>query len=155
MVASAWAQTETSTPSPATTNNGFWQADLSGGSYAVRIISITSVSQHEYVVEGGIKVTEVVIDTMGAAVVRFYYMEPFAAATPDGIGQGTIEAVAERAREVASRVGLKTNLVTKTYPATTHAHTIEYSLDSKESLAKLFASARHAFISGNAATFRP
>ena len=73
----------------------FWQADLPGGSYTVALDQITSISKHSYIIDGNISVTEVVIDTSGNALTRFYYLEPAAQGTSDlaakisPAGQGT------------------------------------------------------------------
>ena len=44
---------------------GFWQGSLPGGSYAVALSRITSISKHEYLLDGNLIVTEVTIDTIG------------------------------------------------------------------------------------------
>ena len=42
----------------------------------------------------------------------------------------------------------------KTYPTTTHAHSIEYRIENEEQLKQIFSSAQSAFESGVAATFK-
>jgi hypothetical protein len=44
--------------------------------------------------------------------------------------------------------------VTKNYPTTTHAHTVEYRLESKAEISKLFDSADRAFRTGQGATIK-
>ena len=44
--------------------------------------------------------------------------------------------------------------VVKSYPATTHTHTIEYRVASEEQLKQILGSAREAFESGRSATFQ-
>lgn len=124
-----------------------WKCELPGGTYEVALRSIVSVSTHEYLVDNVARVTEVNIDTMGSMVVRFYYLEPNTPTSPLGLGQSTLNKLQELAGEAASRTGQDEvwKKVLKNYPATTHAHTIEYRVDSKESLSKLFKSAEEAW----------
>ena len=53
-----------------------WRCTLPGGAYMVRISSIVSVSQHQYLVDGAIRVYEVTIATDSSTQARFYYIEP-------------------------------------------------------------------------------
>jgi hypothetical protein len=125
-----------------------WRADLPGGTYEVAIRSILSVSTHEYLVDGVARVTEMNIDTPGNLAVRFYYLEPIVPNSPVGIGQTTIDKVQEMAEEAAGRVSPGQppwEKVVKSYPTSTHAHTVEYRVDSKEQLQNLFNSAEQAF----------
>jgi len=124
-----------------------WRCELPGGIYSVALRSIVSVSSHEYVVDAAARVTEVNIDTNGSMTARFYFMEPNTLTSPLGLGQSTLDKVQELAKEAADRTGQSDlwRKVVKNYPTTTHAHTIEYRLDSKEQLKKLFESAETAF----------
>src|SRR5215210_5374856 len=124
-----------------------WRCELPGGIYSVALRSIVSVSSHEYVVDAAARVTEVNIDTNGSMTARFYFMEPNTLTSPLGVGQSTLDKVQELAKEAADRTGQSDlwRKVVKNYPTTTHAHTIEYRLDSKEQLKKLFESAETAF----------
>jgi hypothetical protein len=45
--------------------------------------------------------------------------------------------------------------VVKSYPTTTHAHTVEYRLVDRESLNKLFDSIEEAWLNGRAGSFKP
>jgi hypothetical protein len=136
---------------------GLWKADMPAGTYLVSLARITSVSQHEYVVEGAGKVSEVTIDTEGSAIARFYFLEPLVPQAPGGVGQSTINLLQEKAEEAAGRIGGDEiwKKVVKTYPTATHAHTIEYRLSSRDSLNKLFASAERAWMTGKGETFKP
>ena len=147
------AQTPGQTPAPAATPAGvtaipMWRANLPGGSYSVALRSIVSVSTHEYVVDGAARVTEVNIDTTGAALVRFYYIEPNTPNAPAGFGAATIEKTQQLLQEGANRTGQAEDAwkkVLKSYPTTTHQRTIEYRLPSKEAVQKIFDSAEAAF----------
>jgi hypothetical protein len=132
---------------PAPTNIAMWKCTLPGGTYEVAVRSIVSVSTHEFIVDNAARVTEVNIDTFGNTVARFYYLEPITAQSPLGIGQSGIDKLHELAQEVSSRVGLEEvwKKVSKSYPTSTHAHTVEYRLDSKDEITQLFTSAETAF----------
>jgi hypothetical protein len=133
----------TATPPP--TNILMWRCNLPGGSYSVALRSIVSVSSHEYLVEGSVRVTEVNIDTSGNALARFYYIEPAPVNTPLGIGAGTIEKAQQLLQEGAERSGQDVwKKVVKNYPTTTHSHTIEYRVADKATLTKLYESAESA-----------
>jgi len=102
---------------------------------------------HEYVVDGAARVTEMNVDTTGNALARFYYLEPITPQTPLGIGQSTINKLQELATEASTRTGQEEvwKKVSKTYPGSTHAHTVEFRVESKDELIKIFKSADAAF----------
>ena len=56
----------------------FWQASLPGGEFVVALDRISSISKHEYVLDGNLLVTEVSIDTNGNALTRIYQITPVA-----------------------------------------------------------------------------
>ena len=118
--------------------------------------AIISVSRHEYVVDGVARVTEVNVDTQGNMAVRFYYIEPNTAKAPLGVGQSALDRVSDLAKEAAQRAGGADvwKRVIKSYPTTTHAHTIEYRVESDEELKKIFASVQNAFESGRGETLK-
>jgi hypothetical protein len=153
------AQEPTPTPS-ATPLPGaaipLWRCVLPGGTYEVALRSIVSVSEHEYLVDGVARVTEVNVDTVGNMAVRFYYLEPMTPNSPVGLGQTAINKAQEIAQNLAERTGQEEvwQKVVKNYPTTTHAHTIEYRLDSKDALDKLFKSADEAFRKNRTGAFK-
>ncbi len=146
--------TPSATPDPS--RQPLWRCDLPGGTYEVALRNIVSVSSHDYVVDNVARVTEVNVDTTGSMVVRFYYLEPVKPATPSGIGQSALDRVQDLAKEAAGRVGVDQvwQKVSKNYPTTTHAHTIEYRLETKDQLTKLFTSVEQAWRLGQPAVFK-
>lgn len=134
-----------------------WKAEMPAGDYIVRLTSITSVSMHEYLVDGTAKVAEVNIGTRGSELVRFYFIEANAPSAPNGIGQSGIDKVKEKIQEGSERLGTDQmwQKVSKNYPTTTHAHTVEYRVGSKEVLLKLFKSVEDAWLKGTGGTFKP
>ena len=126
----------------------FWRCELPGGIYVVNLATVTSVSTHEYVVNpGAARVTEFTIGTTGAVVARFYYVEPMVPKSPVGFGQSIIDKVQEKAEDAADRTGVEEvwKKVVKDYPLTTHAHTVEYRLDSVDQVKKLEKSIEDAW----------
>ena len=89
------------------------------------------------------RVTELNIDTTGNALTRFYYIEPLTPQTPLASVQTAMQHAQETAEQAASHLGQEPpwKKVVKSYPTTTHAHTIEYRVDSKDQLQKIFQSA--------------
>ena len=109
--------------------------------------SIVSVSLHEYVVDGAARVTEMNVDTVGNALVRFYFLEPMIPRSPVALGQSLVDRAQEQAGQAIARTGQEDawKKVSKSYPGSTHAHTIEFRVDSQDELRKLFTSADRAF----------
>ena len=138
------------TPSPTPVSPGRvpqWRATLPGGSYVVALRSIAAVAIHEYVVDGAARVTEMNIDTTGNTVVRFYFLEPVIPQSPSGLGQSALNKLQDLASQASARTGQEEvwKKVSKSYPGSTHAHTIEFRIETKEQLQKLFQSADQAF----------
>lgn len=148
---------QTPAPTPDTpSDRGVWRAELPGGTYVVALTAITSVSTHEYVVDNAARVTEVTVATIGSVLGRFYFLEPNVPDAPGGLGQSTINFVQEKLTEGAERTGSDAwKKVVKNYPASTHAHTVEYRVDSKQTLQKLYKSVETAWLRGRGATFKP
>ena len=138
----------------------FWRAELPGGTYTVALAAITSVSIHDYLVDGSLAVTEVVIDTGGSTTCRFYSLNKVNVPTPGGIGQTTIQEGLKQADRLAQTATGTTSgtapwkQVVKNYPATTHARTVEYRLDTKEDCEALFNSADEAWRRNNTRIFQ-
>lgn len=139
--------------------NRFWTASVAGGSYMVQLDRISSISRHEYLLDGAVIVDEVTIDTLGQALARFYFIRPV---TDEARGNATGNAASrlvDRARDLAERnagrVGMDVqNMVVKKYPETTHAKTIEYRVLSQGQLNALYSSVRTAWENGRGREFK-
>lgn len=156
----ASAQTPSPTGTPTLAPNSrqpIWRCELPGGTYEVALRTIVSVSIHEYVVDGVARVNELNVDTQGNIAARFYFLEPLTAKSPVGVGQSAIDRISDLAKEAGQRVGAEEvwQRVVKTYPTTTHAHTIEYRVESEDRLKQIFRSVQGAFESGKSAVFTP
>ncbi|MEO8045570.1 MAG: hypothetical protein ABI674_11755 [Spartobacteria bacterium] len=159
LVITAAARAQTPSPSSSATpvpRTPYWRCELPGGTYEVAIRAIVSVSSHEYIVDGAARVNEVNVDTQGNMAVRFYFIEPTAAKSPLGVGQSAVDRMSDLAKEAGQRVGADRiwERVVKTYPTTTHAHSVEYRVESEEQLKQIFTSAQSAFESGVTAIFK-
>jgi len=119
--------------------NGFWEVELDGGRFVVRLDTISSVSEHQYLVDGA-RVYEVTVDTTGSQAARFYYLEPATDGGPLSMGQAAMERAKELAKTVTARTGTDAvwDDVIKIYPDTTHARTAEYRLQDRDVLTKIY-----------------
>ena len=133
---------------------GFWQGTLPGGEYLVALSRITSISKHEYLLDGNLIVTEVTIDTLGDTTMRVYQITPAAQ-------YGTLNTgrkIVERGKDLLDRAGQRTgadinNMVHKQYPTTTHSKTIEFRVKDVGTLNALYSSARSAWMNGQGRKF--
>lgn len=147
------------------TKDHWWDCTLPGGNYCISIGKITSVSMHQYIVKAPTqsptavplpsRVYEVNVATDAALVTRFYYIE---AATDGGIAN-TVKTGLDRLNDVANQAAERTGSVKywlqvqKDYPTTTHAHTVEYRLDSLDDLNRLYGSVKRCWLVGRGARF--
>jgi len=143
-----------------------WKCVLPGGTFEVALRSVTTISSHEYVIEGGIKITEVVIETSSSSTEnRFYYMQA-PGQNAGGVAGSAVDAVQSRAQAAADHVtavmggnttasDLLNTTVVKSYPTTTHAHTVEYRMASLADLTSLFNSIEAAWTSNTNTSFAP
>ncbi len=153
------AQAQTATPAPATGTttsrpDALWQCTLPGGTYLVALRSIASISTHEYIVDGAARVTEFTIATNSTVEARFYYLEPLATSALSGNPAASALAMAQQhLADVSSQAGAEPvwMKVVKNYPTTTHAHTVEYRLSTKENLQQLYQNLSQAWTTGKGA----
>lgn len=142
----------TNEPQDTAQRNRFWQAALPGGHYMVALERISSVSRHQYVLDGAVIVDEVTVDAVGQALARFYYIEPITKQTGGAAGEVAgrlVDRGAELLDGAARNAGTNIHeMVVKKFPQTTHARTIEYRLMSKQELGALHNSVRTAWETG-------
>ena len=136
-------------------NNRFWQGNMNGGEIMVAVDRIGSISKTQYLIDGGIIVNEVVIDTLGGqSLTRIYHLAP----ATEGTSSNAAAKIVDRAKELidnsAARAGTKMHeMVQKTYPATTHAHTVEFRVMHLEDLDALYSSLKATWVTGKGRTF--
>jgi hypothetical protein len=139
-------------------SNRFWQASLPGGHYMVALDRISSVSRHQYVLDGALLVDEVTVDALGQALARFYFIQPITDAARGNSTGAAAARIVDRATELVDKAGRTAGvdihqMVVKKFPETTHSKTIEYRLLSAEELGALHNSVRSAWENGRGRKF--
>ncbi|MGF1656482.1 MAG: hypothetical protein ACFCU3_05820 [Verrucomicrobiales bacterium] len=130
--------------------NPVWKIDLPAGTFLVNLSAITSISTHQYVVDGVMLVDECTIGTTGGLIARFYSVGSINPEMPLGVGETVLGSLREKAQEVRERLdtaGLS-NAVVKNYPTTTHAQTVEYRLANVAEVQRVYTSVERALLSG-------
>jgi hypothetical protein len=134
----------------------FWEADLPGGNFLIALGAIRFVSINQYIVDGNVRVHEVDVGSDSSSLARFYFLELVAASG----GVTAASTLLERAKGIAESVAERTGTepvwkqVQKNYPTTTHAHTIEFRLEYRSDLERLYASVKNAWLNGQGARIR-
>ncbi len=140
------------------TRDGLWDGRLKGGSYLVRSNQIVALSKHEYVADGTARVVEVNLTLNSNLTVRFYFLEPvrLEGGGVIGAGQQAIDRARALVQDAAGRVSptLTEPKVVKSYPVSTHAHTVEFVLGSEDRLNSLHASLERSFRTGQGRIWR-
>jgi len=119
---------------------GFWECVTSGGKFVARLDQITSLSEHTYLIDGGVRVYECTVGTDGGLIARFYYLEPVTNNSPLTTGKATLDRLKGLANQGTTRTGQGDvdTIVTKHYPDTTHAKTVEYRLKYKDTISRIY-----------------
>ncbi|MCD8071190.1 MAG: hypothetical protein LUE08_07405 [Akkermansiaceae bacterium] len=123
------------------TQGAYWSVCFGGNAenapyILLRLNSVTSVSKQRYLLNGTMSVWELSIDTTGNNAIRIYYIE-----TPGSGSSSTVSNVSSAVSRLGGstyvqRAGLLNGAecVTKTYPESTHAHTVEFRVKNVEAL---------------------
>ena len=119
---------------------GFWEVVTSDGRFVARLDQIASVSQHQYLIDGGIRVYEVTVDTDGVQTARFYYIESVNESSSVTTGSATFNRIKDLANQASEKAGMGNldSIVTKHYPDTTHAKTSEYRMSNKATIDQIY-----------------
>lgn len=129
--------------------DGVWTGSLKGGRYLVKCGQIIALSKHEYVADAAARVVEVNLTLSSNTAVRFYYLEPvrMEGTGAVAVGQQAIDKARQMVQDAANRISptLTEPKVVKSYPASTHAHTVEYVIKEEARLNSLFDSLERAF----------
>lgn len=151
------AQTTSPPPQETESNPAFWQATFeNGGHYLVKLNQISSASKHEYIGNGAARVIEITIGCDTAVVARFYFLEPVGKDSPISAASTIINRAEDVAKNAAGRVSPTASRlnVVKDYPNTTHAHTVEYVVQSEAVLNSMFGSLMQAINTGRGRTWK-
>lgn len=143
------ADDEESKAEESDSNRRFWQASVPGGHYMVALGSITAISMHQYVLDTQLLVTEMVIDTNGRSLARFYYVTSVA----EDSGSASAARIVGKGRELLDRAGQRAgtnalDLAQKNYPTTSHAGMVEYRLLDLRDLNAFYKSVQSAWETG-------
>jgi hypothetical protein len=127
--------------------NGFWEVVTSAGRFVSRLDQISSVSQHEYLIDGAVRVFECTVDTDGGQTARFYYLEPITDSSSITTGSATLNRLKDIANQATTKVGVGDvdTVVTKHYPDTTHAKTSEYRMKNKATIGQIYDHVRRVW----------
>lgn len=129
--------------------DGIWNGTMTGGRYLVKANQIIALSKHEYVADGAARVVEVNLTLSSNTCVRFYFLEPVKLEGNGAVavGQQAIDRARAMVQDAATRISptLTELKVTKTYPVSTHAHTVEFVIKEEVRLNSLFDSLEAAF----------
>ena len=137
-------------------NRAFWQATFSnGGHYMVKLTNIVCASKQIYISDGLARVVEVNIGCDTAVVARFYYLEPVGKDTPISAGQIVLDRAQDLVKSAAAKVSPTASQlqVVKNYPASTHAHTVEFVVQDEATLDSLYSSLMQAINTGQGRTW--
>lgn len=126
---------------------GFWEVVTAGGRFVSRLDHISSVSEHEYLIDGAVRVFECTVDTTGGQTARFYYIEPITDSSSITTGSATINRLKDIANQATTKVGIGSldALVTKHYPDTTHAKTTEFRVQNKATVSQIYDHVRRVW----------
>lgn len=136
------------------THRRFWRGNLPGGQYMVALDKITSISRHSYtIVEAGMVIDEVIIDTIGRTVARFYFVRPLS----ESANSTTANQLTQRAKELLDYGGQRAgtdahNGVVKNSQGL-YAGTVEYRVGSAQELGALYGSVQSAWMTGRGRIF--
>ena len=117
---------------------GILSIDYKQKNFIVPYSRIVSVSQHEFLIDGGVVVREVTVDTAGQVVARFYHLETNIANSSLEAAKNLTELVKDSFAQKVAPGGGTSAPVIKHYPAATHAKTVEFSVADKEHLQLIF-----------------
>ncbi|PQJ29492.1 hypothetical protein [Rubritalea profundi] len=142
---SATAQNKNDNVSSQNLPQKFWEANLPGGSYMVSLARISSIGMSTYHVKGAV-VHEVDIETMGAALTRFYVIEALGENNSSNAASNLISRAKQLGSEAGGKVGVDPDTtVHKDYPLTTHSKTIEFRVIDTDDLGEIYKSISKAW----------
>lgn len=126
---------------------GFWEVVTAAGRFVARLDQISSVSQHEYLIDGAVRVFECTVDTDGGQTARFYFIEPVTDSSSITTGSATLNRLKDLANQATNKAGLGDvdTVVTKHYPDTTHAKTSEFRMKNKETIGQIYDHVRRVW----------
>ncbi len=117
------------------------QGSVRQSTLVVKLSEITSVSTHIFYLDKNTPIHELVIDTTGNSSIRLYARYDSTGRTATN-AQALLDRIQARA---VQRAGAPTTAA-KSYPETTHAHTIEYALQNSDQIEYLLQVITRAWV---------
>jgi hypothetical protein len=107
-------------------------------------------------VDGVARVYEATLSTNSSVVARFYFLEPVTGDSALTTGREALNRAQALLEEASGRAGVEPlwKKVVKNYPASTHAHTVEYRLLNKADVGRIYSSVSRCLRSGRGAQLR-
>lgn len=134
----------------------FWKGTFVSGEVAVHLDNVAAYGLQRYVLDGNFFVHELTIDARGSSLIRIYYIEPLAKGSTMNAPAAIAQRAAELMQDASDRTGAPdpNTVVTKSYPTTTHAHTMEFRVGTAEEIKIAYESLQKALQSKRGRTFR-
>lgn len=130
----------------------FWIGNFGEGQVIIALDQITSVSKQKYVLDGGYVIREIVVDTNGNNTIRIYFISPVSEESNIAAIRIASDRMQDLLKQGNDRVGSAAidpnTAVTKNYPTTTHAHTIEFRVANVALLDSVYNSIVSAWLNG-------
>lgn len=141
-----------------------WEAILPGGSFAVAVTDIVSISQHTYVIADEACVLEVTVATRGSITARFLHRAPLPV-TPSAAEEVSPLVEGQRAlkraqtlmatgRHLSDPEDGSAHLPVKRPEEASRGNTVTYLLASKDDLIALYENARECWREGKSGSFQ-
>ncbi len=133
----------------------FWEFLHPGGTALVSLAEITAIDVHSYLIEGGFRVWELNVCDKSSFALRIYSVEKL---EPSDAVAG-IKSATRKAEEAAEKIASKITddepwkKVVKDYPTTTHAKTVEFRVDKKETVLEIYKHVRQSWVSKRGGRF--
>lgn len=122
----------------------FWKAKLSDSLITVPLRNVKFYGVQDYVVDGATRVRELTISTNARSLVRIYHIQPLTAVSNVTDKIQTLRNIAER------KTGGDEKRPVKIFPATTHVHMVEYRIEDRDSIARLYEHLESTMIESHA-----
>lgn len=136
---------------PIVSVNGVISVTTPGGEYIIDRRDVMSISAHTYEIDGGMRVWEVTLSERSPNTIRWYFTkllptESVTVGSPSDEGTGgkldTLDGKGTNAPPSKQEKEKESKLIVpvrKSYPSSTHAHTIEYRVRTLEQLDEIYA----------------
>lgn len=138
-------------------NEPLWIGNFASGQFVINLNKVVCIAKQSYVLDATLFVREVTIDTSGgSSQIRIYCIEPLT----EKASNNALDIINDRAKGLGKNASAKVaegvnpeTVVTKSYPTTTHAHTIEFRVATPQEIDLCYTSILNAYKSGKGRVF--